>query len=174
MKYSKLLLPLLVFSSVASTPVSAATADDSSKVAVLNEVMVISESEIGKSYAKAAERKYKSRLDAIQAEGKNLQKMEEALLRDAATMSEDQRQVKQLELRRKAEDLQLKQQKLAAEKRADDMAEHNKLLPKLQKALEAVVKEEKIDVILDRQAVIYAKPGADISRKVIEKLNKMK
>ena len=174
MKYSKLLLPLLVFSSVASTPVSAATADDSSKVAVLNEVMVINESEIGKSYAKAAERKYKSRLDAIQAEGKNLQKMEEALLRDAATMSEDQRQVKQLELRRKAEDLQLKQQKLAAEKRADDMAEHNKLLPKLQKALEAVVKEEKIDVILDRQAVIYAKPGADISRKVIEKLNKMK
>lgn len=174
MKYSKLLLPLLVFSSVASTPVSAATADDSSKVAVLNEVMVLSESEIGKSYAKAAERKYKSRLDAIQAEGKNLQKMEEALLRDAATMSEDQRQVKQLELRRKAEDLQLKQQKLAAEKRADDMAERNKLLPKLQKALEAVVKEEKIDVILDRQAVIYAKPGADISRKVIEKLNKMK
>lgn len=174
MKYSKLLLPLLVFSSVASTPVSAATADDSSKVAVLNEVMVLSESEIGKSYAKAAERKYKSRLDAIQAEGKNLQKMEEALLRDAATMSEDQRQVKQLELRRKAEDLQLKQQKLAAEKRADDMAERNKLLPKLQKALEAVVKEEKIDVILDRQVVIYAKPGADISRKVIEKLNKMK
>lgn len=174
MKYSKLLLPLLVFSSVASTPVSAATADDSSKVAVLNEVMVLSESEIGKSYAKAAERKYKSRLDAIQAEGKNLQKMEEALLRDAATMSEDQRQVKQLELRRKAEDLQLKQQKLAAEKRADDMAERNKLLPKLQKALETVVKEEKIDVILDRQAVIYAKPGADISRKVIEKLNKMK
>ena len=174
MKYSKLLLPLLVFSSVASTPVSAATADDSSKVAVLNEIMILSESEIGKSYAKAAERKYKSRLDAIQAEGKNLQKMEEALLRDAATMSEDQRQVKQLELRRKAEDLQLKQQKLAAEKRADDMAERNKLLPKLQKALEAVVKEEKIDVILDRQAVIYAKPGADISRKVIEKLNKMK
>lgn len=174
MKYSKLLLPLLVFSSVASTPVSAATADDSSKVAVLNEIMILSESEIGKSYAKAAERKYKSRLDAIQAEGKNLQKMEEALLRDAATMSEDQRQVKQLELRRKAEDLQLKQQKLAAEKRADDMAERNKLLPKLQKALEAVVKEEKIDVILDRQVVIYAKPGADISRKVIEKLNKMK
>ena len=115
-----------------------------------------------------------TRLDAIQAEGKSLQRMEEALLRDAATMSEEQRQVKQLELRRKAEDLQLKQQKLAAEKRADDMAERNKLLPKLQKALEAVVKEEGIDVILDRQAIIYAKPGVDISRKVIEKLNKQK
>ena len=172
MKYSKLLLPLLVLSSVASTPVSAAA--DSSKVAVLNEIMVLSESEIGKNYAKAAEKKYKSRLDALQAEGKRLQKMEDALLRDAATMSEEQRQIKQLELRRKAEDLQLKQQKLASEKRADDMAERNKLLPKLQKALEAVVKEEDIDVILDRQAVIYAKPGADISRKVIKELNDMK
>jgi outer membrane protein len=46
--------------------------------------------------------------------------------------------------------------------------------PKLKTAMEAVAKREKLDVVLNAQAVMYTKPDLDITEAVGKQLNSMK
>ena len=50
--------------------------------------------------------------------------------------------------------------------------EQGKLIVLLQDAIEAVSKREKYDLVVTKQAVLFAKPGLDISDKVIQELSK--
>ena len=43
--------------------------------------------------------------------------------------------------------------------------------PKLEEAIQAVIKEGDYGLILERRALIFAKPEYDITKKVTEKLN---
>jgi outer membrane protein len=52
--------------------------------------------------------------------------------------------------------------------------EQNKLLVLVQKAINTIAEKESYDMVLQRGAVIYVKPSADISGKVVEALSKGK
>ena len=92
--------------------------------------------------------------------------------RDAALMTEAQK----TELGRKMEqakaDLQLKGKALDEDLRRRQGEEQNKLLVKVQKAINDIAKADKYDMVLQRGAVVFVKPEADISNKVAEALSK--
>lgn len=69
---------------------------------------------------------------------------------------------------------QLKGKALDEDLRRRQGEEQNKLLVKVQKAINTIAEKEKYDLVLQRGAVIYVKPNADISGKVVEALSKGK
>lgn len=151
-----------------------ANATIGSKIGVLDSVVVLRESNIGKQYVKKSEVKFKPQLDALLKLEDEVRSMQENLQKDGPTLSAEQLQVRQLELQRKYEDWQLKGRQYQADRAEADNAEREKLRPKLQTAIDKVVNELKLDLVIDRQMAIYANHGIDITRKVIESLNQIK
>lgn len=94
--------------------------------------------------------------------------------RDGALMNDAQK----TELVRKMESLkseyQLKGKALDEDLRRRQGEEQNKLLVKVQKAINTIAEKDQYDLVLQRGAVIYVKPNADISGKVVEALSKGK
>lgn len=146
----------------------------SSKIGVLDTVMVLSESNVGKQYALKSESKFKPQLQALQKLETEVRGMQEKLQKDGPTLSAEQLKGRQLELQRKYEDWQLKGRQYQTKRSEADNAEREKLRPKLQTAIDSVVSELRLDLVVDRQMAIYASPSIDITRKVIESLNQMK
>ena len=68
----------------------------------------------------------------------------------------------------------MKGRQYQAERTEADNAEREKLRPKLQSAVEKVVADLKLELVLDRQVAIYSSPSIDITRRVIERLNQIK
>ena len=143
-------------------------------VGVLDTVMVLTESNAGKQYAKTSETRFKPQLQALQKLEGEVRAMQEKLQKDGPTLSADQLKARQLELQRKYEDWQMKGRQYQTERAEADNAEREKLRPKLQSAVDKVVAEMKLELVLDRQMAIYSSPKIDITRKVIERLNQAK
>ncbi len=149
-------------------------ANAATSVGVLDTVMVLTESNAGKQYAKKSEARFKPQLQALQKLEGDVRTMQEKLQKDGPTLSAEQLKTRQLELQRKYEDWQLKGRQYQTERAEADNAERETLRPKLLAAVEKVVEEMKLDLVLDRQMAIYSSTRIDITRKVIESLNKTK
>lgn len=149
-------------------------ANAATSVGVLDTVMVLTESNAGKQYAKKSEARFKPQLQALQKLEGEVRTMQEKLQKDGPTLSAEQLKTRQLELQRKYEDWQLKGRQYQTERAEADNAERETLRPKLQAAVEKVVEEMKLELVLDRQMAIYSSAKIDITRKVIESLNKTK
>ncbi|MFK0571898.1 OmpH family outer membrane protein [Endozoicomonas sp.] len=149
-------------------------ASTGSKIGVLDTIMVLTESNAGKQYAIKSEAKFKPQLQALQKLETEVRGMQEKLQKDGPTLSAEQLKTRQLELQRKYEDWQLKGRQFQTERTEADNAEREKLRPKLQIAIDNVVTQLKLDLVVDRQMAIYASSGVDITRKVIENLNQTK
>ncbi len=105
---------------------------------------------------------------------KDVQKLQQKLQKEAMTMSADQQDTLQTQGQQKMieiQSLQRKLQKRANEAQRDILEE---MQPKLKTALAAVAKREKLDVVLNAQAVMYTKPDLDITEAVGKQLNSMK
>ena len=144
------------------------------KIAVIDSEMAVLESDASKRYAKESEKKFAPRIKLIQSLQEELQKMQADLDRDEPTLPKSQVEGRKLEIRRKYEDLQMQDRQLRMDKNQADQQELGKLRPKLEKAVEAVSKEQNYDMVIERGAVRYVKPEFDVTRQVIERLNKMK
>jgi len=83
-----------------------------------------------------------------------------------------------LDMQRKMEslqsDYQLKGKALEEDMRRRGGEEQNKLLLKIQKAVDEVAKSENYDVILQSNAVAFIKKKQDISELVVKKVSKLK
>ncbi|MGL4612749.1 MAG: OmpH family outer membrane protein [Shewanella sp.] len=114
------------------------------------------------------------RMAEVQKMQDEMRSMMEKQQRDGALMNETQK----TELSRKFEalksDYQLKGKALDEDLRRRQGEEQNKLLVKVQKAISTIAEKEKYDLVLERRAVVYVKPNADISGKVVEALSKGK
>ncbi len=148
-----------------------ATAQAEMKIAVVNYQMALVESDAAKSYAKKSEARFGAQVDELKKledEGKRLQAK---FARDGAAMSESEKKALQLELQRTAQDFEYKSKQLQSEKAQSDRIEIDTLRPKLDKAIQSVVKAGGYDLVLERGAVIFASPQTDITTKVIQTLN---
>ena len=76
------------------------------------------------------------------------------------------------ELNKTITDFQNKAAAFANEYRESETKEASKLLTKIQEAVRAIVAEEKYDLILRVDTVLYASDAVDITDKVLEKVKK--
>lgn len=151
-----------------------AQAADGMRIAVIDSEMAVMESNAAKRYAKESEAQFAPRIKNLNALQADIRQMEEKLQKDGPVLSPSELESRQLEIRRKFEDLQRMDQQLRMDKAQADQTELDKLRPKMDEAIRNVSKSQKFDMVLERRTAYYVKPEFDITRQVIEAVNKMK
>lgn len=100
--------------------------------------------------------------------------IEEKLQKDGLTMSKDQQKSLSDQRDAKMNDFRSRQQ-LAQKRIESDRNEMLQLMePRLKLAVDEIAKEGQYDLVLTRQAALFAKEEIDITRKVTQKMNQMK
>ena len=142
------------------------------KIAVLNYQMALLESNVAKKYSVDAEKKFGpqlTRLKKLETDAKNIQ---DKLVKSGDKMGQAERERLELEFKQKARDFQFQSKELNEAKAIADREMLKNLKPKLDKAVEQVLKGGSYDLVLERGAVVDVKPQYDITRQVIEIMNK--
>ncbi|GGP63729.1 molecular chaperone Skp [Shewanella saliphila] len=144
------------------------------KIAVVDMGEVFEQLPQREQIAKSLKTEFGDRVAEVQKMQEEMRTLVEKQQRDGALMSDTQK----TELVRKMEslksDFQLKGKALDEDMRRRQGEEQNKLLVQVQQAINTIAGKEDYDLVLQRGAVIFVKPEADISGKVVEALSKGK
>ena len=144
------------------------------KIAIVDMAAVFEQLPQREAVAKTLKSEFSDREAELKKKQDELRTMLEKSQRDAAIMSNTQKTDLQRQMESLRADLQLKGKALQEDFRKRSAEEQNKLLVKVQNAINALAKKEQYDLVLPRNAVVYMKPTADISSKVVEALSKGK
>ena len=144
------------------------------KVAVLNYQMALLESDAAKKYAVDAEKKFGPQLNKLKQLETDAKRIQDRLVKEGERMQQAERERLELEFKQKARDFQFQSKELNDAKAISDRDMLKQLKPKLDKAVEEVIKGGNFDLVLERGAVIDVKPQLDITRQVIERMNKLR
>ena len=136
------------------------------KIAIVNVGEVFQNMPAREAVAKQLESEFKSRATELQNLEKDLQSRVEKLRRDGATMSTSDREKQEKELITKRDQFAEKAQKFEEDNRRRQAEERNKILSRIQDSIKSVAAKEGYDVVIDANAVAYAKDGIDITSQV--------
>ena len=168
MKLAKLFIGIMILT---ITPYSFA-----GKVAVLN----LDKALLGTEAAKKADKTLQARADyaAMITKAEGLKADYEALVKEAKTQSEtwpaDKKADSDKKIKKAGEDLQGLGKKIQSENQAAMMKIMQDMQPKFKAAVDEVIAAEKIDLLINSQAVMFVVPALDITSLVTDKLNKAK
>jgi len=143
------------------------------KIGLVDMRAALFSSDAAKEFTEEMVKKYKQQDLEVRAVGEDGQKLEQRLKNDAAIMSDSERNKLASELETKIQEykfLKGKLDKALAEKRQEFL---NDSKPKIDQAINDLVKEEKLDILMPREAALYADPKMDYTDKIINKLNKL-
>ena len=141
------------------------------KIAVLNYQMGLLESDAAKKYAVDAEKKFGPQLNKLKTLESDAKRIQDRLMKDGERMQQAELERLELEFKQKARDFQSQSNDLNEAKAAADREMLDKLKPKLDKAVEDVLKGGNYDIVLERGSVVDVKPQLDITLRVIERMN---
>ena len=168
---SKLLKTALVALMVAGS--SAALAQGKIAVVDVQAAILMSDFAVQRMNDVRDEEDYK----ADKAEYDKLKDEGEALLKkfqkDAAVMSAEQQMAAQKKLASKQADLDHVTGKLQAAERAAGQSLLQEMAPKVEEVLRGIIEQEGIGLLLNKQAVIHADAGYQVTAKVTDKLNQL-
>ena len=162
-----------VFMAVLLLAISAFTTSfaDDYKVGVVNAIRILEESPQAETMRKQIEKEFAPRDRELVASQKKLKELEDRLTKDAAIMSETERKKLERDIVNQRRDLKRSQDEF----REDLTFRRNEEIAKIQKeivdAINEVAKQSKYDLVLS-EGVIFASAKVDISKIVIEHLNK--
>lgn len=144
------------------------------KIAVVDVPRAIFSSEVAKTRQKQlqGESEYaalQAKYDATASDIKALQKEAES---KRLTWSNEEAAEYQKKMEYLRADLELAGRKLQAEISGMQNSVGRELQPKAIEALEEIIKEEGVSIILKAEAVVYAEPAIDLTGKLTERLNK--
>jgi outer membrane protein len=141
------------------------------KIAVMNYQMALLESDAAKKYAVDAEKKFGPQLSKLKQLESDAKRIQDRLVKDSEKMQQAERERLELEFKQKARDFQFQSKELNEAKAISDRDMLKQLKPKLDKAVEEVIKQGNYDLVLERGAVVDVKPQYEITRQVIQRMN---
>jgi outer membrane protein len=144
------------------------------KIAVMNYQMALLESDSAKRYAVDAEKKFGPQLTKLKSLESGAKTIQDKLVKGGEKMQQGERERLELEFKQKARDFQFQSKELNEAKAVADREMLKQLKPKLDKAVEEVIKQGNYDLVLERGAVVDVKPQYDITRQVIERMNQQR
>lgn len=144
------------------------------KIAVLDYQAALLDSDAAKKYAVDSEKKFAPQLNKLKALESDAKRLQDRLMKDGEKMQQAEYERLELELKQKARDFQVQSQDLNEAKAKADNEVLQTLKPKLDKAVEEVLKAGNYDLVIDRGAVVDVKPQLDITLRVIERMNQMR
>jgi outer membrane protein len=144
------------------------------KIAILNYQMALLESDAAKKYAVEAEKKFGPQLTKLKKLETDAKSIQDRLMKDGERMQQAELERLELDFKQKARDFQIQSKDLNEAKALADREMLEKLKPKLDKAVEEVLKTGNYDLVLERGAVVDVKPQYDITMRVIERMNQLR
>jgi outer membrane protein len=139
------------------------------RIAVVNYGVLLQESPQAKAAVASLRAEFAPKQRTLQSQANQLKAKEDTLKKNEATMTQDQRDQAELDLRERYQDLARKQSEIQ-----DDVnTRRNELMSQLQKTLVQVVqsyaKQQRYDLVL-ADGVIYASEGLDITPAILTAL----
>ena len=144
------------------------------KIAVLNYQMALLESDVAKKYASDAERKFSPQLTKLKTLESDAKRIQDRLVKGGDKMPQAERERLELEFKQKARDFQFQSKELNESKAVADREMLKQLKPKLDSAVEAVIKAGNYDLVLERGSVVEVKPQYEITSQVIGRMNQQR
>jgi outer membrane protein len=117
---------------------------------------------------------FKDKTEEVSRLEKDVKYYVEKHQRDSATMSDAEKKELEEKIIKMRDDYTAKAQPLQQEIQKRAQEEQNKLLGLIRQGIEAVSAKEKYDLVLNANAVTFVNPEFDISKAVIEQVNKIK
>jgi len=151
---------------LASSPLQA---QESVKIGYVDVRAVLTESKTGKQFRAELDKYVKNKQAELKKEEEKLVVLKQAFEKEALTLSDSQKQEKQKGFQDKVQALQKKAQDADRELRQKDSEHTNKALQAVREIVTEVAKEEKINLILSRNEVLYGEEGMDLTAKVTAK-----
>lgn len=151
---------------------AAPLAAQAEKIAVVDMQAVFEQLPQREQVTKTLKTEFGDRVASVQKMQEELRGMLEKQQRDGALMSDTQKTDLVRKMESMKSELQLKGKALDEDMRRRQGEEQNKLLVKVQQAINKIAEKDDYDMVLQRGAVIYVKPTADISSKVVDALSK--
>ena len=156
-----------VLAAAAVTPAEAQAA--ALRIAYVNYSLLIQESPQAQSAVASLRAEFEPKQRSLQTEASELKSREDALKKNEATMTQDQRDQAELDLRERYQDLARKQTEIQ-----DDVnTRRNELMSELQRTLVQIVqnyaKQQRYDLVL-ADGVIYANSALDITPAILSAL----
>ena len=143
------------------------------KIVVLDLKYVLNNSEAGKDAQNFLKKSYENSVNKFSNMEKALKKEESDLLTKKTVMSKEEYTKKSDSLRKKVIDFQ-SQRRAAIDKIATQRAESRETLIKtIDPILAVYLKENKISLVVDKKYTLGGVPESDITKIIVEKLNKV-
>lgn len=144
------------------------------RIAVMDPFAAIAETSEFKSRAGKIEADMKAKEAELLKLRNEVMDLEQKLQKDGLTMSKDEQ--KNLTDQRDAKMLDLRSRSQLAQKRLEE--DRNEMMalmePRLKQAIDKIAADGKFDLIITRQAVLFAAEKTDITRDVTQIMNQMK
>ncbi len=140
------------------------------KMAVVDFQRLAQESPQGKAIMEAMRAEFAPRERTLQAQGQALKAKQDKLQKDAATMTEDQRNRAEKELRDGARDFERARGELQDDYNARRNEEMSRLQRTLVEEVRSYAKAQSMDMVVSGDAVLYAAPAYDITPAVLAAL----
>ncbi|MDY6273720.1 MAG: OmpH family outer membrane protein [Succinivibrionaceae bacterium] len=153
---------------------AAGAAEADTKIAVINLPQIISELPQTKAADARLKSQFSSRVKEVERladQGKSLQ---DKLTRDGGSMSQADYTKNQRKLAEVSSEYRLKAQALEEDRRRALKTENDKILTKIQAAIEKIAKDKHFDIVLSGDNVAYAVDSINISDQVIQIVSKDK
>jgi outer membrane protein len=153
---------------------SAFSASAEMKIGLLDVRTALFASESAKAFTEETVGQFKQQDLEVRAVGEEGQKLEMRLKNDAAIMSDSERQKLASDLEAKIQEYKYLKSKLdnaLAEKRQEFLSVSK---PRLDKAINELVEQEGLNLLMPREAALYADEALDYTEKVVGKLNAQK
>ena len=160
-------LALLMGSLVAAVPVHAQA--EEFKAGFINTDRIFREASTAKAAQTRLEQEFSRRDKELIDQGNNLKTASEKFEREAPTMAESQRTIRQRQLVDQDRAFQRKRREFQEDLNARKNEELAAVLERANKVVKQLAEQEKYDVILDQ--AVYINPKHDITDKVIKALN---
>ena len=164
--FNKLAMALLATAMMAAPSVYAEM-----KIVVLDPARAIAGSDEGKLLLANLESELKEDQDKLVANVEAFQAMQAKLQKDGEVMSDSDKRKAVKELESMQADIQFAQQKLQKEAQERQQEILQSLAPKFQKVRDDLIQIDQIDMIVAPNALQYANPKHDITKRVTEKMN---
>jgi outer membrane protein len=136
------------------------------RVAVVNLDRVLRDAPIAQAAQKRIEAEFSRRDQELKDLAGRVQRMQEALQKDAVTLSENDRRNRERELGDATRDFQRKQAELREDFERRRKDELGGLLQKAMNAVRQIAEADKLDVVFGQ--AVYASPRIDITDRVIK------
>ena len=143
------------------------------KIGVVNVQLIASQIPQAAAMQQALQQEFAGSAEEVKKLESDIKFNVEKFQRESMTMSEEQKTELQNKVAELQQTYQAKVKPLQEQMNRRQAEERNKILALIQQAVQIVAADEKIDIVLDANAVAYVNPDKDLSQKVIEKVSKL-